>query len=291
MNSIAKRTILVGIAGTLSLFNPSMAQDGESIFKAKCSACHRVDGKKLVGPGLGNIGDKRSQEWLISWIKDSQKLINSGDADAVAVYEEYNKIAMQAFPELTDAEIISMIAFLKADETPANGEAAAEVEEIPEAPIEYTNKDVEAGAKLFSGAQRFENKGPSCVACHNVSNEKVIPGGLLAKDLTEVFGRMGHAGIGGILSAPPFPAMAESYSNNPLTETEIFQLTAFFNDANENIDSQKVDDGYKILAFGGGAGLIILLLAINMIWLKRKKEQTKKDIFARQIKGNDSIEY
>jgi cytochrome c2 len=291
MNSIAKRTLLIGIAGTLSFFNPSMAQDGESIFKAKCSACHRVDGKKLVGPGLGNIGDKRSQEWLISWIKDSQKLIKSGDADAIAVYEEYSKIAMQGFPELTDAEIISMIDFLKTDEAPANGETAEVVAEEPEIPIEYTKNDVESGAKLFSGSQRFENKGPSCVVCHNVTNNAVIPGGLLAKDLTEVFGRMGHAGIGGILSAPPFPAMAESYSNNPLTETEIFQLTAFFKDANENIGSQKIDNGYQILAIGGGAGLIILFLAINMIWLKRKKEQTKKDIFARQIKGNDSIEY
>lgn len=291
MNSIAKRTLLIGIAGTLSFFNPSMAQDGESIFKAKCSACHRVDGKKLVGPGLGNIGDKRTQEWLISWIKDSQKLIASGDADAIAVYEENNKIAMQGFPELTDAEIISMIDFLKADAAPANGETAEVVPEEPEIPIEYTKNDVEAGAKLFSGSQRFENKGPSCVVCHNVTNNAVIPGGLLAKDLTEVFGRMGHAGIGGILSAPPFPAMAEAYSNNPLTETEIFQLTAFFKDANENIGSQKIDNGYQILAIGGGAGVIILFLAINMIWLKRKKEQTKKDIFARQIKGSDSVEY
>ena len=290
MNSIAKKTLLIGIAGTLSMFTPSMAQDGESIFKAKCSACHRVDGKKLVGPGLGNIKDKRSQEWLISWIKDSQKLIASGDADAVAVYEEYNKIAMQGFPELTDAEIVAMIDFLQADEASSDGETAEVVEE-PEVPVEYTAEDVVAGAKLFSGSQRFENKGPSCVVCHNVTNEKVIPGGLLAKDLTEVFGRMGHAGIGGILSAPPFPAMAESYSNNPLTESEIFQLTAFFNDANENRESQEVNSGYEILAIGGGVGLIILLLAINLIWIKRKKEQTKKDIFARQIKGKGSVEY
>ncbi len=291
MNLIVKQTLLIGIAGTLSMFNPSMAQDGEAIFKSKCAACHRVDGKKLVGPGLGNIKDKRSQEWLISWIKDSQKLIASGDADAVAVYEEYSKIAMQGFPELSDAEIVAMLDFLQADEAPAGGETAEVVEEEPEAPIEYTTADVEAGAKLFDGSHRFENKGPSCVVCHNVSNDKVIPGGLLAKDLTEVFERMGHAGIGGILSAPPFPAMAESYTNNPLTESEIFQLTAFFNDANENKATQETSSGFEILTIGGGAGLVILLFVINLLWIRRKKGQVKKDIFARQIKSKDSVEY
>ncbi len=290
MKSIVKKTLLLGIAGTLSLFNTGKAQNGEATFKAKCSACHRVDERKLVGPGLGNIKDRRSEQWLISWIKDSQKLIKSGDAEAVAVYEEYNKIAMQGFPELNDDEILAMLDFLQSDEASAKTiEKEEEVE--PEAPIEYTNEDILAGVKLFNGSKRFEKKGPSCIVCHNVTYNNLVPGGLLAKDLTEVHGRMGHAGVGGILSAPPFPAMAEAYSNNPLTESEVFQLTAFFDDANKKSGTQSATSGFAIMAIGGGIGLATLLFLINLIWIKRKKEQTKKDIFSRQIRGNDSKEY
>jgi hypothetical protein len=56
-------------------------------------------------------------------------------------------------------------------------------------------------------------------------------GGALAKDLTGAFGRMGHAGVAGILNAPPFPAMASTYGNAPLTEAEIHQLAAFMEQA------------------------------------------------------------
>lgn len=56
----------------------SVAQtSGEDIFKQNCVVCHRTDDQKMVGPGLKGINEKRSEEWLISWIRNSQKLIES----------------------------------------------------------------------------------------------------------------------------------------------------------------------------------------------------------------------
>ena len=60
---------------------------------------------------LKGIEERRERPWLISWIKNSQKVIESGDEYAVALYEKYKKVAMPAYP-FTDAEIISVLEYI-----------------------------------------------------------------------------------------------------------------------------------------------------------------------------------
>ena len=54
-------------------------------------------------------------EWLYSWVKNSPALIKSGDAKAVALYEQYNKVAMQAFPTLSNEDIDDILAYVDAE--------------------------------------------------------------------------------------------------------------------------------------------------------------------------------
>jgi len=291
MKSIAKRISFITALSLITTISVN-AQDGESLFKTKCAACHSVGANRLVGPGLEGINEKRTQEWLISWIKDSQALIASGDADANAIFEEYNKSPMIPFADMSDEEIIAMLDYIDTQSSGGDATAASETEEAaaPAAPVEYASEDVEAGKLLFTGAKRFENAGPSCITCHNVTNDDVMVGGLLAKDLTDVYERLGDAGVSGIVSAPPFPAMVKSYGNNPLTEGEVMQLTAFFKHANEVGETQNKRSGFKMFAGGGILGLVIILGLVSLLWNKRKKESTKKDIFSRQMKGRGSVE-
>ena len=65
---------------------------GKSLFNANCAACHKLN-KNLVGPKLSGVTDKYEKEWLYTWIKNSSAMIKSGDQRAVAVYEEWNKVA------------------------------------------------------------------------------------------------------------------------------------------------------------------------------------------------------
>ena len=88
---------------------PENVKKGKDLFKANCAACHKLDGK-LVGPGLRNVGEKRSKEWLHSWVKDSQAFIKTGDADAKAIFDEY-KIPMTAFPNMSNEDIDAIIAY------------------------------------------------------------------------------------------------------------------------------------------------------------------------------------
>ena len=147
--------------------------------------------------------------------------------------------------------------------------------------------DVERGKAYFQGGRSFYNGGPTCVACHNVTHEGVMPGGLFAKDLTDVYSRLGE-GLVSWLGAPPFPAMASTYNNNPLTEQEKVDLTAFFKYANETKDTQVATSGVDYFFIGGGLGLACLLVLIQLLWSKRKKKMVKSDIFARQNKAWDA---
>jgi mono/diheme cytochrome c family protein len=95
------------------------AQDlelGKNLFKTNCTSCHYLgpEEKKLIGPGLNDhIFEEYSEDWLISWIRNSSEMIESGDELAVKVYEEYNKSVMTAFPHFSDDDIKSILAYIK----------------------------------------------------------------------------------------------------------------------------------------------------------------------------------
>lgn len=98
-------------ATTVSL--PTQAVDtaaGETLFKANCAACHKLY-NKAVGPALFGVGDKYEKEWLYSWIKNSQEMVKSGDAQAVAIFEEYNGAVMTAFPQLSNEDMDNILAY------------------------------------------------------------------------------------------------------------------------------------------------------------------------------------
>lgn len=158
----------------------------------------------------------------------------------------------------------------------------ASVEEVI-ATINGANSNL--GRQYFEGSKSFKMGGPACITCHNVNHKKLMPGGMFAKDLSDVYERMGE-GITGWLTAPPFPAMANSYQNHELTEKERASLTAFFKEASENKHEEKSAANYFLM--GGIGGLILIILLINILWWKRKRHMVKKDIFVRQSKAWDA---
>lgn len=87
------------------------ASVGEDIFKNKCATCHTATDKVIVGPGLGGVGERRKEEWLIKWIHNPQDLIASGDEDATKLFEEFNKVPMPGFPDISEADIKELIKF------------------------------------------------------------------------------------------------------------------------------------------------------------------------------------
>ncbi len=262
----------------------AMGQDGATLFKQKCAACHKL-GAKLVGPDLIGINERRSQEWLTSFIQSSTAMIEAGDPDAIAIFEEFFKMPM-ADQDLTDAEVGAVLQYIKdMGDQPESEPEATSSEGAPES-AEYAEGDIEVGRDLFSGAKRFQNGGPSCLSCHNVSNDEIMGGGVLAKDLTNVYTRMGDAGIAGIVGAPPFPAMEVAYKDNVIDSDEIAKLTAFLKHADSVSEEQEEKDASAIYFLVGGIlGLFILLVIFGIIWNKRLGNPVKHEIFKRQLKS------
>ena len=104
---------------------------GKKLFNANCAACHKLN-KKAVGPALKGVSSKYDREWLYAWIKNSSAMIKSGDAQAVAIWEEYNKSVMTSFPQLSNTDIDNILAYTDytpppppAGETQANTTVAA----------------------------------------------------------------------------------------------------------------------------------------------------------------------
>ena len=120
--SILSRCYLSAVVIFLTLFfsvQPCISQDSEagaSLFKANCASCHYLgpEEKKLIGPGLSDeIFEEYTQDWLYSWIRNSSEMIESGDKQAIAIYEEYNKAVMTAFPYFSDSDIDNILAYIK----------------------------------------------------------------------------------------------------------------------------------------------------------------------------------
>lgn len=126
-------TILRNLAKIVSIFllitfsaaigNQLNAQDGKALFSANCASCHAVN-KKLTGPALAGVEDRWPEKKnLYAWIKNSAAFLKTGDAYANNLYNEYNKVAMNNFPGLSDADIDAILAYIKT--VPAPGAAPA----------------------------------------------------------------------------------------------------------------------------------------------------------------------
>lgn len=89
----------------------AVIKQGKSLFEDwTCNTCHAV-GRKLVGPDLAGVYDRRELDWIKSFVKNAGKMIAAGDPQAVALYEEYNQI-MSPWA-LDDNQIMAILAYVK----------------------------------------------------------------------------------------------------------------------------------------------------------------------------------
>ena len=106
--------LAVMLAFSTSIFAQGDPVAGKSLFNSNCAACHKLD-KKMTGPALRGVVDRiDDKDWLYSWIRNSAKMVKSGDPYAVKIFAEYNSTAMTAFPQFSDADIDNILAYTSA---------------------------------------------------------------------------------------------------------------------------------------------------------------------------------
>ncbi|MCY1544996.1 Cytochrome c [compost metagenome] len=84
---------------------------GEQIFIVNCASCHHPF-KDATGPAMKGVLTRYSEAWVRKWIKNPAAMIASGDPDAIATYNKWNKTAMTSFPNIPPKEMDKLIAYL-----------------------------------------------------------------------------------------------------------------------------------------------------------------------------------
>ncbi len=111
MNRIFQRCFkAVAVVAFLMLFSPqlSFGQDGEALFKANCSSCHKPD-VKYVGPPLKGAREREPEKgWVYKWVHNATAMAMT-DPYASKLREEAGGVVMTSFPDLTNAQIDAIL--------------------------------------------------------------------------------------------------------------------------------------------------------------------------------------
>lgn len=271
LNRFKKHITLGLLTGfwAIGVVSPSLAEfDAAKTFENKCSSCHTIGQGDLKGPDLKGIEARRKPEWLVSFIQSSYTLIQSGDPEAVAVFNKYQQKEMPD-QRLTKDEVMKLIEFI------AKG-VVADAGSVGKSANSAKPEDVAAGELLYKGEVALASGGPSCISCHSVGHTGVLGGGTLAKDLTHAYSAFGDKGIDQALKKLAFPVMETVFADKPLTEGEIFQIKAFLYDADQkNVEVATAGFDKKFIFLGLGGGVLAMGI-IDFTWRRRRKHSVRK---------------
>lgn len=125
LNTFLSGLVLLSLLSTSQLY----AQDGEKLFKANCSSCHKVD-QNMTGPALKGVEERWAgkEELLYLWIKNPNAAIETGDSYVKNLYNEwFPKGGLMPGQAVNDEEIAAILDYVKNWEPP--------VREVADTPV------------------------------------------------------------------------------------------------------------------------------------------------------------
>jgi cytochrome c len=94
---------------TLGKIDQAMVAKGKEIFKAQCSACHKIT-KRVVGPALAGVTERRSPEWIMNMIMNPEEMVAKNEA-AKQLLAEY--LAPMANQNITKEEARALLEYFR----------------------------------------------------------------------------------------------------------------------------------------------------------------------------------
>ena len=95
---------------SLGEIDADLAAKGETEFKAKCTACHKIS-KRHIGPALKGVTQRRSPEWIMNMILNPEQMVQN-DPIAKQWLIEYNGAPM-ANQNLTEDEARAILEYFR----------------------------------------------------------------------------------------------------------------------------------------------------------------------------------
>ncbi len=94
---------------TLGDIDNALAEKGKEIFRAKCTACHKMT-KRFVGPPLAGVTKKQTPEWIMNMILNPEVMVVE-NAKAKELLMEYS--APMANQNLTEEEARAVLEYFR----------------------------------------------------------------------------------------------------------------------------------------------------------------------------------
>lgn len=94
---------------TLGDIDDVLVEKGKELYKANCTACHKI-GKRVVGPALKGVTERRSPEWIMNMILNPEEMVEK-DPTAKALLAEY--LAPMANQSLSEEEARAILEFFR----------------------------------------------------------------------------------------------------------------------------------------------------------------------------------
>ena len=88
----------------------AMITKGEPIYDSKCFACHKLTDEKLVGPGWKGVTDRRTPEWIMNFITNTDVML---DSDLVAQKMFVTCLVRMPSQGVTDEGARDMLEFMR----------------------------------------------------------------------------------------------------------------------------------------------------------------------------------
>ncbi len=89
-------------------------ESGKTLFTTRCAACHNVN-KVILGPALSGVEDRHPLNWIVSFVNSSQSMVKSGNKEAVALFDKFNKVPMPDHADLKEEDIKNILAYIKSE--------------------------------------------------------------------------------------------------------------------------------------------------------------------------------
>ncbi len=269
------RSAIVAFATTLLVLiaapNSSQAQsleEGQALFTGKCYSCHNVGSGDKQGPDLKGVTTRRTKEWLHEFVNGPAAMNAKGDPAARQLFSKFPATVM---PDqgLTPQQIDSVLMMID-DLTNKNQIFVPAGAKLSRAIVP---SDVDGGWRFFTGRVKLQNGGAACVSCHSIKGVGFLGGGTLGPDLTGVSLKYRDPELISILQNPNFPTMTTVFGKHALTDEEIVQLFALFQNSKQvnpipaaQAGITKLDPTFFVI---GVATMLLVLLFLNLAWRNR----------------------
>ena len=116
--------VVLGTAGSALLFSAGAAnaqgadaqvKRGQTLWQNRgCAGCHSIGKSKGIAPDLAGVTQRRSREWLVNWLKDTEGMLQT-DSVAIGLLKEYKGQKMPN-QKISEQDTDAILAFIAATE-------------------------------------------------------------------------------------------------------------------------------------------------------------------------------